>query len=81
MLKLVAAIVFVLGTGTAQGAKISWTKWKHDVLGLSGSAYGVIDLQPGHVVVRYSGEVEWAILRGGEIKSHSMVARTAESIR
>jgi hypothetical protein len=58
MFKLAAAILVGLSAGTAHGATIAWTKWKHDFRGLSGSADGVIDLATGHVLVHYSGEVE-----------------------
>jgi hypothetical protein len=47
----------VWSVGTAQSATISWTKWKRDTLGLSGTACGVVDLPTGRVQVHYRGEV------------------------
>ncbi len=52
------AILLVGYSGTVHGASIAWTKWQHDVRGLSGSADGAIDLATGRVLVHYSGEVE-----------------------
>jgi len=58
MRTFLAALLLATATTSAQGATISWTRWTHDTLGLSGTADGVIDLPSGHVRVHYRGEVE-----------------------